>query len=184
MSKKSGKELHPLYQSWYHARRTQILCEEWKKDFWLFVDSVKERPLNTTLKRIDKTKLLNLDNFKWELIKQRLSAYEDRAAYMREYRAKNPNIHKNLELKKSFGITLEDYNNMLKAQNNVCAICSKPETTYDSKHKKVRSLSVDHCHTTGKVRGLLCAHCNHAIGKFNDDISLIQNAINYLTDRQ
>jgi len=181
MSKKTAKENHPLYQSWYHARRTNILCADWKTNFELFVASVKERPENHILKRIDESKPLDLNNFEWVLKKLRIGEFKDRAAYMREYRKQNPEIHKNLDLKKSFGINIEDYKQMLKDQEGVCAICHQPEITYDSKQKKTRSLAVDHCHTTNKVRGLLCAHCNHAIGKFKDNLDLLRNAINYLT---
>jgi hypothetical protein len=100
MSKKCGKELHPLYQSWYHARRTCILCPEWKTDFWSFVLVVGERPEGCRLQRIIDTDPLSATNFKWEPVKLRLSDYEDRAAYMREYRRNNPEMHKNLDLKR------------------------------------------------------------------------------------
>ena len=177
---KSQKELHPLYQSWYHARRTGTLCKVWKEDFWFFIKEVGSRPENCRLKRKDVLKELSIDNFIWEEIKLNLHDFKDRAAYMRQYRKNNPEYYKNKDLKKSFGITLEVFNEMLDSQNSLCAICSKPETMFDSKQKVIRRLSVDHCHTTGKVRGLLCSHCNHAIGKFKDDVDLLQKAINYL----
>jgi len=180
MSKKCGKELHPLYQSWYHARRTGILCSEWETDFWNFVSVVGERPENCRVKRKDTTSDLAPSNFHWEEKKLNLKNYKDKAAYMRAYRVSNPEVFKKLELKKHFGITLDEFKEMQDNQDGVCAICGKEETTYDSRHKRVRSLSVDHCHTTGKVRGLLCSHCNHAIGKFNDDVTLLQKAIDYL----
>ena len=64
---------------------------------------------------------------------------------------------------------------MLKLQNHKCAICELDEV--DSLHGK---LSVDHCHRTGKIRGLLCVNCNTAIGKLKDSDALLQKAINYL----
>lgn len=78
-------------------------------------------------------------------------------------------------------ITPEAYFKMLEEQDNKCAICLKEETCKDSKHDRVRRLSIDHCHKTRKVRGLLCHACNTAIGKFKDDIELLQKAIKYVT---
>ena len=70
-----------------------------------------------------------------------------------------------------YGLTLEDYDVILKTQKGVCAICSEaPEG----------NLHIDHNHTTNEVRGLLCGKCNRAIGLLNDDVSLFSKAINYL----
>jgi hypothetical protein len=78
-------------------------------------------------------------------------------------------------MKRSYGLTFKDYETMLFNQNGVCAICSKePPNT----HKK--RLNVDHCHTTGKVRGLLCDACNRAIGLLKDSPDLLNKAISYL----
>jgi hypothetical protein len=94
----------------------------------------------------------------------------------------NPDKKRSNTLKCLFGITLEDYNKMLEAQNGVCAICGKEET-----HKNqygVVSLSVDHDHQTGKVRGLLCSKCNKMLGLSNDNKQILLNAINYLKTKE
>lgn len=79
---------------------------------------------------------------------------------------------------RTYGISLNEYNDMLVKQNYVCLICSNQETT---KHgDKVIKLSVDHNHITGKVRGLLCKKCNAAIAMYNEDEDIIQRAIDYL----
>lgn len=84
------------------------------------------------------------------------------------------------------GITKEEYYNLIIKQNNKCAICLKEETCIDgrSKEKKPRRLSIDHCHKTGVVRGLLCNACNIALGRFNDDVDLLKKAINYIKKNQ
>jgi len=74
---------------------------------------------------------------------------------------------------KKFGITIEEYESLSQEQNNACAICKKEEIN--------KSLAVDHCHASGKIRGLLCAKCNQALGLFNDDIKTLNTAIEYLT---
>jgi hypothetical protein len=70
---------------------------------------------------------------------------------------------------------------MLVNQNYVCAICGESETCKDSRINKPRSLAVDHCHQSGKVRGLLCTTCNKSLGGFKDNSVLLQKAINYLS---
>lgn len=90
---------------------------------------------------------------------------------------KKSTVIKNYNLKK-FGITLDDYNRMLRYQSNLCAICKELETT--KLNGKIKLLSVDHCHTTGKVRELLCCRCNLSIGRFEESTQLLQNAIDYL----
>ena len=79
------------------------------------------------------------------------------------------------KLKQSYGITLEQYNEMLVAQNHKCAICGKDEAEVH-----INRLYVDHCHTTGKVRGLLCHQCNFAIGLLGDSVNNALNAAAYL----
>ena len=81
-------------------------------------------------------------------------------------------------IKKVFGITFDDYNRMLKSQNNRCAICNSTATG----NRRHKNLNVDHCHTTGKVRGLLCHGCNSGIGSMKDDVELLDKAIAYLRE--
>lgn len=82
-------------------------------------------------------------------------------------------------LRAAYGISLEDYNNMLQTQSSLCAICFRPET-FLGKGGKIRPLCVDHCHTTGKVRGLLCNSCNVALGNLEDNYQRILNAAEYI----
>ncbi len=85
------------------------------------------------------------------------------------------------ELMRIFGITLEFYNEMLEKQNGKCSICKRPERVVHKKTKRVKVLSVDHCHKTGKIRGLLCSSCNMAIGLLSDSVEFLQNAIYHIT---
>ena len=78
-----------------------------------------------------------------------------------------------------FQITTIEYNNLLLRQDGRCAICRKQETSRTK--NSIRRLSVDHCHETNQVRGLLCKRCNLAIGQFEDNWMLLDNAIEYLS---
>lgn len=69
--------------------------------------------------------------------------------------------------------TLEDYEKLLEAQGGVCAICGIPPTPK-------RALCVDHCHSTGKVRGLLCTKCNRTLGQYGDNPVLLRRMAQYL----
>jgi hypothetical protein len=92
----------------------------------------------------------------------------------------NPDRCENARLKYRFGITLEDFKLLLDKQNNMCAICKITTEDYAkiNKHK----FHVDHCHTTGKVRGLLCNNCNVSLGGFKDSKDLLEAAIKYLDE--
>ena len=77
-------------------------------------------------------------------------------------------------LKHRYGITIEDYDGMYIEQGGRCAICGNHQS------KMNRRLSVDHCHETGKVRGLLCINCNAGLGNYRDNLALLENAVKYL----
>ena len=97
------------------------------------------------------------------------------ARYYQKNREKAIMTSQETNMKKKYGIGWKEYERMLDEQNGVCKICSKPETS-----KNIKRLSIDHNHTTGKVRGLLCRKCNSAIGYFNDNITYLQKAIEYV----
>src|SRR5882724_12058950 len=70
-------------------------------------------------------------------------------------------------LQKNFGLSIEQYDEMFLKQGGLCHICHLPETSKNSR-KEIKKLAVDHNHITGKIRGLLCAKCNQAIGLLGD----------------
>lgn len=78
-------------------------------------------------------------------------------------------------LKRSYGLSLEEYNQMFEDQHGSCKICGVHQS------QLAKPLFVDHCHTTGAVRGLLCTHCNFVLGYARDNPVILQSAINYLT---
>lgn len=82
-------------------------------------------------------------------------------------------------LKMEYGITPSEYATMLAQQGGVCAICRNEESALGNRGQ-VRPLSVDHDHTTGAVRALLCSRCNTAVGLLRDDSSLARELAHYL----
>ena len=90
----------------------------------------------------------------------------------------NSDYMKDYDLRKNYNITLDEFKNISINQEDKCAICYVHISEISGKHKK--TLCVDHCHKTGKVRGLLCDKCNRAIGLLNEDISIIKNAMRYI----
>ena len=80
-------------------------------------------------------------------------------------------------LLRRYGLTADDFTQMLEAQGGRCAICGTSEFQGQGK-----SAHVDHDHITGKVRGLLCHHCNTALGAFGDSPEILLEAITYLRE--
>lgn len=110
-----------------------------------------------------------------------------KARKMREanarWRRKNPEAARRSNrrrlLRKKYGISLEEYEALLEAQGGGCGICGAPDPLLDPEAPKV-AFAVDHCHETGKVRGVLCAPCNLGLGHFRDDPSRLRAAVAYL----
>ncbi len=95
--------------------------------------------------------------------------YED---YRKSIKIDDKLLNKNSQLKNKYKITLEQYNELVIQQNNLCLICKSPPGK--------KQLFIDHCHISGKVRGLLCSNCNTGLGMFKDDPNLMAVAIKYL----
>lgn len=98
------------------------------------------------------------------------------------YKAENPSKVRDAALRATFGIGIDRYEEMHVAQDGKCAICGNGETI--TRHGKVRLLAVDHCHTTGKVRQLLCGNCNPMLGYARDDAEVLRKASEYIVQHQ
>lgn len=79
---------------------------------------------------------------------------------------------RNSKIKKLYNLFIDEYKILYSSQNGRCGIC-----------KVEQDIHVDHCHVSGDVRGLLCSKCNMAIGLFKDDVSLMSEAIKYISNR-
>ncbi|GAG47941.1 unnamed protein product [marine sediment metagenome] len=92
----------------------------------------------------------------------------------RRWQLQNPDKVRNAKLIRTFGITLEQYNEMFNEQNGCCVICGKHQSELKL------SLAVDHNHDGGNIRQLLCNHCNLILGLVQDNISLLEEFIKYV----
>ncbi len=92
------------------------------------------------------------------------------------HKVNTPDKQRSHNLKRSFGISVETYEDMLSKQNGLCKICKVPASSLSKR------LAVDHDHKTGKIRGLLCLYCNTGLGKFRDSTDLMLEAIKYLKE--
>ncbi len=91
---------------------------------------------------------------------------------------KNPNQAWEYNLQRYYGLTIEQYRGLLEKQNGQCAICGTTEAK--GRGRMRNRFYVDHSHQTGKIRGLLCHHCNMSLGGFRDSVVLLRSAIGYL----
>lgn len=80
------------------------------------------------------------------------------------------------EYSRKYGISIPQYNEMFAKQNFACALCKKPP--------KTNRLAVDHCHDTGRVRGLLCPSCNRAVGVLGDNEASLLLVLDYVRGKQ
>lgn len=97
-----------------------------------------------------------------------LSEFSKASKGHKGHMSKCKNCMKYINIKKCYNLSREEYDSMMK--NVVCEICNR------SREK----MCIDHCHTSGKTRGVLCTYCNSAIGLFEDDLKFLENAIKYL----
>lgn len=88
---------------------------------------------------------------------------------------------RNTKMLKAYGLTVSAYNTLSEAQGHRCAVCNEPETV--ARGDRVMFLAIDHCHNTGRIRGLLCSNCNRAIGLLKDNVDVLRKAIDYLEGR-
>ncbi len=102
-------------------------------------------------------------------------------ALRKDYRVRNkdalPQLRREANLKQ-YGLSTEQFEDMCKAQNGLCKICRQPP------NGRWKTLVVDHCHTTGRIRGLLCSNCNLAVGHLRDNPQYAREAAAYLRRSQ
>lgn len=96
---------------------------------------------------------------------------KNKERYNKDYRS-----FKHQDLKKLYKMTIDQYEQLLEQQNHSCAICKTHKDNF------TRDLSVDHCHITNKIRGLLCTNCNRAVGNVKDSVKIAKNLIKYLEE--
>lgn len=98
------------------------------------------------------------------------------SARKKKWYAQNVDKQRHATVKRTYGLSQLEYQQILDNQKNACAICGC--ALIGNKNKQV-----DHCHKSGKIRGILCLNCNSGLGRFNDDASLLEKAIMYLKDK-
>lgn len=103
-----------------------------------------------------------------------------RQKWTRDNRERSSLSSRSRNLKYKYGITLDDYQKLLSKQEGKCGCCGVAENTANFGVNVSLSFAVDHCHETGKVRGLLCNQCNRAVGMLGDTPEGVEKALNYL----
>lgn len=105
---------------------------------------------------------------------------EARKAYHKKHKDRHLKLQRIRNRKHKYGISEEEYRKMINDQNNKCAICGVELEINDTNIHTSTTLCIDHCHSTGIVRGLLCTRCNKALGLFDDNVYNLKSAIKYL----
>ena len=171
---------HPLYSKWRRITRQDLgksICEEWRS-FSNFVRDVGVRIDGHQLRRRDINSPWCLSNVYWASPTTSVSQRMELKERIRLKKLEDPYYSKAVNLRKHYGITLDQFNQMLADQGGVCKICGNPEP------RAGNNLSVDHCHDTKIVRSLLCSNCNTVLGHAKDSISTLERCIEYLKYHQ
>lgn len=158
-----------IKKEWYERNKTKLISDS--REYYS-TNKKRIRDTNSDYRKLNRGEILVRQKNYREVNKESIRVRS------KKYYKESQHVIKSHNLKK-YKISLEEYNNMLLSQNNLCSICNQEETSLSSLGK-VKNLAVDHCHKTGKVRGLLCWKCNVSLGRFKDSIELLQNAIDYL----
>lgn len=166
------------YRAWKTWRRLNVgnISIEWMK-FENYLKDIGPRPELAKLARKDQTKPWGKGNYFWKTFK---GVCKGNPAYNKQWRALHPTYDREHRYKTKYGISLTDYEEMLKLQNHRCAICDKHES--QSQQGVVRQLAVDHCHGTKAVRKLLCNNCNAILGHAGDSGEILAKCILYLAE--
>jgi hypothetical protein len=134
--------------------RTCYICKETKKVTEYYKDKSQTKGLSFSCKECDKKKGL-----------QKRANMSKTEKVARDFKD---------NLKKKYGMTIDNYQKLYNAQQGCCAICGKHRS------EQVRNLAVDHCHISNEIRSLLCGNCNPGLGYFLDSKELLLKAVAYL----
>lgn len=171
-----AKQSKEYFREYYQKNKNKILDSS-KKNYEKDKESIRDRHKRYSKNRRDKIKALPEQE---RLLIEEKIRRQTRVRYDKMKNSKcGKEIFYNNAIKRRYGISLEDYNILLKNQDYKCGICKCTENTLKQSNRKLR-FYIDHDHKTGKVRGLLCHNCNHGLGNFADNVESLQNAINYL----
>ena len=137
----------------------------------------------TSLFQKDSRALAGLSSKCKECIKERRQKQKEYdKAYWLKWSGKNiaklKERDRSYNLKRKFNMSTDDYQKMLEQQGGRCATCDK------EKSSNGKRLAVDHCHTTGKIRGLLCNECNTSLGLLKENTDILQELINYINSKK
>lgn len=172
---------HPLYNVWRSCSRTekgQSICERWKVFENFVVDVVAKPEGKLWFRRKDPGGIFEPSNVYWATFDNTEEFRKRRSGYVKTWMKVNPDYARNASLKKMYGVTAEWYDGQYEKQSGLCAICGQPES--QTSGGKTQKLAVDHCHETGKVRGLLCSDCNRGIGFLKHSPDLLRASVKYL----
>lgn len=131
-------------------------------------------------RHVDKLRQREVDRWAKKPEDEKKAIWAKRSQWLKD----NPDKVLDFYLRRTYKITLEDYNFMLVSQNFKCAVCQveagSQRATWGVKRSELNPFCIDHCHEDGRVRGLLCQSCNTGLGAFGDRIEWLIGAIEYL----
>lgn len=159
-----NKEKIKAYHKELYKNNKEKILEEQKAYRANNNDKIKEKDKNYRQKEENKIKAKEYSTVYREKNKDKI----------KEHKLKSKESQKIKRLKKVYNLSVEEYDSLIEQQGNKCKVC---EVSFEENW-----INIDHCHSTGKIRGLLCVCCNLALGGAKDDINILNKLINYLEE--
>jgi|GEM_PF-1157263 hypothetical protein len=174
----SKEEKAAYHKAWYAANRKRTIEQ---REVYRALNREKIAEQQKMKYEKNRGKVREQQKYYYEKNRERLLEQQ------KSYRAANQEHLAALDRKNRYGLSEFDYNRLCDEQGFACKICRgvDMDKKWNSKFPgKAETLNIDHCHRTGKVRKLLCRECNTGLGKFKDNIGLLQSAVQHLLDNQ
>jgi hypothetical protein len=172
-----GAEIRARARRWSHANKEKVSANA-KRYYQSHKDIIKARQSAKYYADLEGSRAYARQQVRE--LRNKPGVRERQNQWSRAWRKANPTSSLSSAMKHKYGITLERYNEILQKQGGVCAICGGLNAHPHRWGGVTTRLTIDHCHSTGRVRGLLCGACNVAIGMLKDNPTLVQAALVYL----
>ena len=173
-------------KAYYEANKEQIKA---KNKAYREANKEQIKDYNKAYREANKEQIKDYNKAYREANKEKIKAYkkayrEANKEQIKAYYEANKEKAENCSLKYKYNITLKERNLMLKKQKKKCKICNVTFSKIKFGLTERTTACIDHCHTTNKVRGILCNLCNVGLGSFKDNTEILTKAINYLKETE
>lgn len=163
--------------SWYERNKERAKA---KARAWYIANKQKAKAARAKYHKANKAAIMQR-NRAWKIARRLANPnYKPRNSHAKKYNLNARAAKYSHSIKSRYNLSWPEFTKLYEDQHGVCGLCSTRLNVEFGMNSKVLNFTVDHCHSTGQVRGLLCRKCNTAIGMFGDSKDMMIKAIAYL----